>query len=222
MGDDCIPTQRGGARLDWLLNYRDKIAAYVGFLGLNPKEVSEVCGEIESCVAARGNISQLRNRVHDAWVSQRHREKSLEERIRTQVVSAKSIAMFTEEIRRQLWIDDGTTPFDPDTSQPSFHLMVEAGAVRVYFEKGQFDAVNIYCRISGQPAWRFIARDTNSPYLDCSPPAAGDTAEIREYVLRGVIDDLEIGKVSAVQLVNCGDVMRDGDLQPRKRVGRWA
>lgn len=208
--------------MNWLLNYRDKIATYMGVLGVGEEEVSKIREDIESCVAAGEHISQLKARLHEAQANQRLLEKSIEERIRTQMSQAKSRATLTDEIKRQLRVDVGTSNFEPGASRPSFQIEIEAGAVRIEFEKGQFDAVNIYSRIVGEPTWRFIARDTNSPYVDCSPLVVSDAGEIREYVLRGVVDDLEMGQTSVVRSVNCGNLMRDVRLEPRKRVGRWA
>jgi hypothetical protein len=91
----------------------------------------------------------------------------------------------------------------------------------VDFVKGEADAVNIYSRIHGQTAWRFIARDTNSPYMDCSALAGTETTEVREYVLRGVLDDEEIGHASEVMSATCGESIPDVNRPSGKRVGRW-
>ncbi len=221
MGDARIP-KTDSERLNWLLNYRDMIAAYGGALGMRQEEVTAMHREIDACQAAHDGISQLRMTLHAAVTTLRTQERVLVEKIREQIVRAKAGANDSEQMGQLLRATEVGAAFDPDTFKPTLNLMAEAGAVRVDFVKGEADAVNIYSRIRGQTAWRFIARDTNSPYMDCTPPAGNVTTEVREYMLRGVLNDEEIGQASEVLLAKCEESIRELIPQPGKRVGRWA
>ena len=46
--------------------------------------------------------------------------------------------------------------------------------------------------------------DTSSPYIDGRPLAQAAVAETREYMLRGVLTDVEIGLDSDIQSITWG------------------
>lgn len=47
-------------------------------------------------------------------------------------------------------------------------------------------------------AWRRIGTDTSSPYYDTAPLAQAGVAEVREYMARGLVNDVEIGIASDI------------------------
>jgi hypothetical protein len=63
------------------------------------------------------------------------------------------------------------------------------------------DSVNIYGRLAGQSAWTLLGRDSESPYLDQRPLANPAVPEKREYMARGVVNDVEIGVDSDIVTV---------------------
>ena len=67
--------------------------------------------------------------------------------------------------------------------------------------KGNIDGVNVYSRRQGTSQWNFLARDTEPPYVDTTPLAQAGQPEIREYRIRAVIDDEEIGDYSVTKQV---------------------
>ena len=44
----------------------------------------------------------------------------------------------------------------------------------------------------------------SSPYIDGRPLAQANVPETREYMLRGVVTDVEIGLDSDIQSITCG------------------
>ena len=52
---------------------------------------------------------------------------------------------------------------------------VFSGYVRIKFKKGKTNGINLYSRIKGQTVWKFVSRDTNSPYDDHTPLAVSGT-----------------------------------------------
>jgi hypothetical protein len=61
--------------------------------------------------------------------------------------------------------------------------------------------VNVYMRVQGTSVWILLGRDTRSPYIDITPLAHPGTPEVREYRVRGVIDDVEIGNYSPTRQI---------------------
>ena len=56
---------------------------------------------------------------------------------------------------------------------------VISGHVRIKFKKGQTDGIALYCRLKGLSAWRFVSRDTNSPYHDYTALRSGLRPSLR-------------------------------------------
>ncbi len=66
------------------------------------------------------------------------------------------------------------------------------------------DAVNLYKRKAGETGWKFLARDTNSPYDDYAPLDKPGVPENWEYQALAVIGDDEAGQPSAIVKVTFG------------------
>lgn len=73
-----------------------------------------------------------------------------------------------------------------------------------YAAKSTTSGINLDSRIKGQSAWKFVARDTISPYDDHTPLAVPGTAEVREYQAFGVLSDEQIGQPSDIVSVTFG------------------
>ena len=56
----------------------------------------------------------------------------------------------------------------------------------------------VYCRLRGSTGWNKLGIDTSSPYYDTHPLATPGVAETREYMLRAILDDVEIGQPSDI------------------------
>jgi len=88
--------------------------------------------------------------------------------------------------------------FDPNTFKPKLRVTVRPGEVIIDFGKGGADGVVIYCRLRGTLSWRKLAVDMNPPYNDTAPLAVPNVPEVREYMARGILDDVEIGLESDI------------------------
>ena len=63
--------------------------------------------------------------------------------------------------------------------------------------------MNIYSKRDGDVDFIFLARDTQTPYLDNRPLKVAGKPEIREYKAMFVVGDQEIGIFSNELVVNC-------------------
>jgi hypothetical protein len=52
--------------------------------------------------------------------------------------------------------------------------------------------------------WKFLSRDTNSPYNDHTPLTTPGVPEVREYQAYGVLNDVQIGLASDIVSVTFG------------------
>lgn len=86
----------------------------------------------------------------------------------------------------------------PNTYKPMISAQVVGGHVVLTFTKGEMDAVNFYWRTKGESAWKFLSRDTDSPYNDHTPPTTPGSSEVREYQAYGVVKDRQVGQPSDI------------------------
>ena len=77
------------------------------------------------------------------------------------------------------------------------------GQVQINFNKLTSDGVNIYSKRDGDADFIYLARDTESPYIDTRPLKVPGKPEIREYKAMFVVGDEEIGIFSHELVVNC-------------------
>ena len=97
-----------------------------------------------------------------------------------------------------------SSEFDPSTYKPQFTVEVLGGLITLKFKKKGVDGVAIYGRLCGALGWTKLGTDTSSPYIDGRPLAVPGEPEFREYMLRGMIDDDEIGLESDVVCLTFG------------------
>ena len=97
-----------------------------------------------------------------------------------------------------------SSEFDPSTYKPQFTVEVLGGLITLKFKKKGVDGVVIYARLSGTSGWTKLGTDTSSPYIDGRPLTVPGVPEVREYMLRGMIDDDEIGLESDVVCLTYG------------------
>jgi hypothetical protein len=93
---------------------------------------------------------------------------------------------------------------DLDNWKCEFTVRFVVGEIRIDWKKKGVQAVNVYGRLRGQTTWKFLARDTNSPSMDGTPLAQAGVSEVREYMLRGVVNDQKVGLDSDIQSITWG------------------
>lgn len=97
-----------------------------------------------------------------------------------------------------LQLRGGASSFDENTFKPELKVSVVGGQVKLDFTKGEADGVVVYARVRGTTGWTKLGIDTAAPYYDTRPLPAGSTSETREYMVRAILDDIEIGVESDI------------------------
>jgi hypothetical protein len=75
---------------------------------------------------------------------------------------------------------------------------LDGSKVRIEFNKGGFDGVQIEARRAGEAAWKATGTDNYSPYTDERPPVEAGKPEVREYRLRYIVRDEPVGEWSDI------------------------
>jgi hypothetical protein len=193
------------ARKTWASTFKTKIATHGPGVGLSAAQVT----------AAQGKCDAIVGRIDDKAAKKQEWQSSVSaaeagnytdfSALRDTIAAIKTNSAYTDAIGADLGIIGPADLFDPNTYQAELRGLVLSapGQVTVNFgkAKGKVQGVNVYSRKQGTAEWKFLARDTQSPYVDSTPLAQAGTPEIREYRIRAVIDDVEIGDYSVTMQI---------------------
>lgn len=195
---DYIPTKRGDFYL-WLKNLSDHAVAEAAKLGLPPAEglalkalADGLLVKMDATDAASAALDGARG---SETVTKTSTVAGIREVIRRWKTQPPYGASGTEGV---LQISGSSAAFDPSSYKTTLKVRLVGGQVQIDFIKGGADGVNVYCRLRGTSGWRKLAFDSSSPYVDTMPLADPSKPEVREYMARGVVDDVEIGLDSDV------------------------
>jgi hypothetical protein len=117
------------------------------------------------------------------------------------IQTIKSHTNYTTAIGEDLGIVGNEQDIDLDTYKPEGKVFALPGAVKLDFSKKGVDGQAVYSRPVGSTdpnAWVKLANDFHTPYLDGRPLAVAGKPELREYKLRALIGDEEVGQWSDV------------------------
>lgn len=203
---DFIPPA-DDAKIIWLTNLRDTIDTYSATLGITAARVTQIKAWCNDLIDAINDT----NTAKQAWLSVAAAKATQETTslagLRGEINQWKPNPAMTPAIEAALKIVGTGSSFDPNTYKAEItKVEVIAGHVQIKFRKGPTQGVNIYSRLKGQSVWKFVARDTNSPYDDYTALAVAGTAEVREYQAYGVLNDQQIGQPSDIVSVTFGGV----------------
>lgn len=122
-------------------------------------------------------------------------------RLRQLIQRIQFAPAYTEAIGQDLGITDDAPPdpVDPATAKPDVKAVALANSeVRIEFVKEGFDGVAVETRHIGENSWTLLGVDNYSPYLDSRPPVTQGQAEVREYRLRYILKDKQVGEWSDI------------------------
>jgi hypothetical protein len=197
---DFVPTNEGDLR-KWFTNLDTEIPKVVTDLEITPARLTQITGW---CTAATGAMDTSDTAKRAALAASQAKKTQIATSltgIRNEVAKWKTEDGMTDAIAAKLQINGTSTPFDPEGYKPQFTADVFSGYVRFKFKKLGADGIILYTRIKGTMGWKFLSRDTNSPYDDHTPLAVAGQSEVREYQAFGLLNDEQIGQPSDIVTV---------------------
>jgi hypothetical protein len=200
MGANFIPPAQGDYRA-WLLNLKTELTTLGTTFGATTAEVTAVTAAATAQLALIDGYETKKSDAAFALQARDDGRTATDIILREQIGDWKRLGGFTPAIADQLRAVGTTTTFDPSTYKPTFKIRLDAGNIRLDWTKKGVTAVHIYARLRGQPGWTLIGMDTSSPYIDGRELAVATVPETREYKLRGVLNDVEIGLDSDIQSI---------------------
>ena len=173
---DFIP-RADGDLIVWLTGIKTKHSKYPSELGLTPEKSTEVIALCEAVMAALTDKDDRSSAYDQAVLFARQIKAAKLGRLREIIGRWKTEDGYTDPVGADLGLLGGPDAVNPDDLKPEVVAVVLSDHVQLRFRKFGADAVNIYKRKRGEAAWKFLARDTNSPYDDFSPLAAPGVPE---------------------------------------------
>ena len=198
---DYIPTAEDALKT-WCTHFSSKISTYGPDLGLDAAGVSNLQARCASIVE-RVDTKAARKAAWQSSVEDAQSGNAADVSVlRSSVAAMKAHINYSRTTGADLGVIGGDDSFDPTVYKAELEKveLTAPGTVTVKFGKarGKIDGVNVYSRRQGEEQWKFLARDTLSPYVDTTPMTAPNVPEVREYRIRAVIDDIEIGDYSDI------------------------
>ena len=203
---DFLPTTMGN--LDsWEETFLAKLPTYAASFGLSPAEVTAITNAITAHrtaytaqLAAQANVSSL---VEDTK-SKRKAAISGLNGIRAIANMMKNNSAYTKTAGLDLGIESNYIPPSPDTMVASIKAKVTIdNKVKIGTVLGTADGFNCYSRRGTETELTFLGTSVNSTLIDSRPNLNG-APERREFVIRLVIGNVEVGTQSDIAVVIVG------------------
>jgi hypothetical protein len=186
------------AALVWLTNYKSQIAIQGALAGLTAAQIATELTYIQRLMDGINDIQTKKDALASSVANFKTIETNNLVPLKTEIARYKTSATYTPAIGQLLGVIGTNTDIDVTTYKCKFTADMFGGFIRIKFVKAGVDGVNIYHRQKGQIEWKFLARDTKSPYDDHIVIQTPGQPEHWEYQLFGVIDDQEIGLASDI------------------------
>lgn len=194
---DYVPNTDEGL-IPWLTNLKTKLTIYSATLGLSPARAAQIIAWCDASIAALNDTAQKKAAWLTAAADKNTQAKTSLTGLRAEIGLWKKQPTMADAIAADLQIVGAADAFDADNFVPDISGQAFAGHVRIKFKKNGADGINIYTRKKGEPGWKFLAPDTDSPYDDHTPLAVAGQPEVREYQAFGVLGDDQIGQPSDI------------------------
>jgi hypothetical protein len=198
MPTDIIP-QSYENLYHFLGNLDTKIQTHGAALGMSAADISAFRAKLAPWIAKLKAVLDAQHALDLATGQAQQESTNQIKDLRRRIQNWKTSDGYDDGIGADLEIIASGMNFDPLNYQPEI-TSVESfpGYVRIKGKKLGADSVNVYARLKGEAEFKLIAsRKSRFPFDDDRPLAVSGTPEVREYEIRGVLNDEEIGQPSA-------------------------
>jgi hypothetical protein len=200
MAGDYIPSKRADYRA-WLLNLKTRAPLDGPTIGAPAGDVTSIVAKCTAQIALIDATDAASTALDTARTAEKTGEGQTDFLARRVLGDWKRLTGMTPAVLASLKAVGNGSNFDPLTYKTEFTVKIVAGEIRIDWKKKEADGVFIFSRIAGTLPWIKIGVDTSSPYIDGHPLATAGVSETREYMLRGMLDDQEIGLDSDVHSI---------------------
>jgi len=173
-------------------------------LGLSDEDIASCNSEnqeLHSKVSA-ANIAAAA--AHHATAEKQAHRNQFENKVRALARRIKAHPSYTEALGSLLGIVGAEINTDLSDAKPVLKAIDQTGGnVVLSFQKSKSDGINIYAQRENESEFVFLARDTQTRYIDNRPLLVAGKPELRRYTAVYVLKDMEIGQFSDELVVSC-------------------
>ena len=112
--------------------------------------------------------------------------------------------LYTDAIRKELGTDSTSPAVNAATIKPKLKVRLVGGGVQLRIIKYGAKSVTIYVRLQGEDKFVPLERISGSVYIDKRPLNTPGVAEIRQYQIRVIVGDEEVGYFSDIVTISFG------------------
>ena len=201
--DDFLPRPDNDL-LVWHDQFKSGVLGNAAAFGLVAADTTPITTDNTDLHTKITNLNATAATAKQAVADKNLSRGNAEKRARALAKRIKAHPAYTVALGNLLGIEGPDSGIDLSTRQPDISGTDHTGGqVEIGFNKLTSDGVNIYSKRDGDVDFVFLARDTQTPYLDTRPLKVPGKPEIREYKAMFVLNDEEIGIFSHELVVNC-------------------
>lgn len=186
---------------DQFLTALNSIGAGLDVTGAEIGDVTTQNGEIHTAVTDAETALATAQQMTQAKKATR---STSEQTARLLARRIKLHVDYTPAIGEQLGIEGPEDTTDLTNAKPKLTgTALPHSVMELKFNKSKADGVNIYSKREGDADFVYLARDTNSPYVDNRDCVVAGKPENRQYKAIYVVGDDEIGQASDIVTLVC-------------------
>ena len=202
MPGDFVPHQRAAEYL-WFKNLSTNVTPEAVKFNAGTGQATAVKAAADSVIPKMDATDAAQEVVDAARIAENNAIAAALQVIRPIVKNWKTLpgwaASGSETV---LQLSGSGSEIHPDAYKSTIKLSTAAdGGVRVAFVKKGVEGVNIYERVAGTTAWHKAGMANHSPFIDHTPVTQTGVSESREYMVKGVVKDAEVGQGSDIATI---------------------
>ncbi len=200
---DYFPRQDGELLL-WHDRFILNLAAVKSQFGLSDEEIAACTTDNQELHGKISAANIAAAAAHHATADKQAYRGQLENKVRALSRRLKAHPGYTEALGNLLGIIGAEMSVDFAEAKPVLKAIDQTGgSVVLSFQKLQSDGVNIYSQRDNDSEFVFLARDTQTRYVDNRPLLVSGKPELRRYTAVYVVKDAEVGQYSDELVVSC-------------------
>ena len=217
-------------RITWLNNFASKLGLYATAFGITAAEVTAVgkfalmyayiLGLLETVDGFKQDLTKYKNKLSRATIGSPLGAPpnivvppapvtvpagifTIIGGIVQRIKGMKDV--YTDAIGEDLGIVGDESSFNADDFKSIINSVKKTNeGIKIDLLKDETDGGNIYSRINGLGSFAFFAFSAHPPFIDTRPLSVPGTPEKREYMVKNVLNDHEIGLESDVVSITVG------------------
>lgn len=193
-----------GELLIWHDRFILNLASLKTQLGLSDEDIAG-CNSDNQALHGKVSAANIAAAAfHHATAEKQAYRNQFENKARALTRRIKAHPNYTEALGNLLGIIGAETSTDLSNAKPVLKAADQtSGVVVLSFQKFGSEGVNIYSQRENESEFVFLARNTQTHYVDNRPLLVANKPELRRYTAVYVVKDKEIGQFGDELVVSC-------------------